>query len=115
MVKPFVIDDSPEERGRFSIGRPKKAIEVVVTIGGFAWDSVEKRLRDLADDLRAKREHAGSATACGYGTSSSLDVYVRDVTPDAYVEEALGYGDFLRKLKREADQLRSAKNEETGE
>lgn len=73
--------------------RPKKAIEVRITVSGFAWDSVEKRLRDLADDIRSKREHAGSATACGYGTSSSLDVHVRDVTPDAYVEEALAFAD----------------------
>jgi hypothetical protein len=70
---------------------PRKAIDVRVTANGFTWDQVIDALEERVSRLREHHEHGAGASACGYASSHTADVHLRDVTPEQFADESIAW------------------------
>lgn len=80
---------------------PRHAFEVTIKIGGDDWDYVRRAAQDIADHIGERDAQFSGLSSGGAGGCHSIDVALRDVTPEAYHKELQEWMEKTRQCQQE--------------
>lgn len=66
---------------------PQHAFEVRVSIGGNTWEYVQRAIRELLEMVESREANEVGCSSGSWDGCHSIDVALRDVTPERYREE----------------------------
>jgi hypothetical protein len=66
---------------------PMHRYELRITIGAVDWDSMQRALEDVVEHVKSRDEKSVGMASGGWNGCHSVDLFVRDVTPEIYREE----------------------------